>query len=195
MKLRVVTDNTVQPYENVDTNGSWFQTHARACGEEYKTTATTYLRRSGAQLDDISRVDIFPVDGAIITTNGTRIVWMANGCFDEGRHAGLRRTSTVEKLLGRAYALHAIGAPPMLLVTSHLPNPGSQSAHLLGRASEALNGWLVDVIATTGDLAGYQRLTHIINNNLTPSLGAPWRYDTKPAALDLFCFTPTEEAF
>lgn len=194
MTLRLVSGVPEKPFEQVDTSSSWFQTHSRVCGEEFKTVARAYLDTANpATVDDISRVDIYPVDGAVTTRRGKRILWMANGCFDDGRHAGLRRTSTVEKLLSRCYALHAIDAPPVLVVTSHLPNEHSQSARLLARASDALGPWLVEVVATTGDLAGFQRLQQTLAGN--PTTDAPWRHDAKPSTRDLFSFGYHEEVF
>ncbi len=198
MTLRLLASVPEKPFEHVDTNSSWFQTHSRVCGEEFKSVALAYLRTAGpAAVDDISRVDIYPVDGALATRHGERILWMANGCFDDGRHAGLRRTSTVEKLLSRCYALHAIDAPPMLVVTSHLPNEQSQSARLLARASDALGTWLVDVVATTGDLAGFQRLQNILTGTPAgnPVGDAPRRHDPKPSTRDLFSFGYHEEVY
>ncbi|HWS45753.1 MAG TPA: DNA methyltransferase [Acidimicrobiia bacterium] len=86
--------------------------------------------------DDDGRDWYFDVSGAFTSTRG-----------------GLLRTDTVWKALGRAHVLARNGVERIVLLTSHLPRPGSEGAIALRNADDVV----FDVIEMRSD-EGYERL-------------------------------------
>lgn len=140
--------------------------------------ALLHLERAGATvLQRGGKLAGIPVDGLVQGANGKRFCVLAHGNLDDGRRAGLRRTDTVRKAGNSAFLLHeVIGADPLLLVTSHLPQlegRSRQAAFLL-----ALHGRVIfDAVATSGDLAGFHRLRRYMTATPAPDRPepAPWR--------------------
>lgn len=153
-----------------------FQGRAKREGTEFKVEALEYIERAGcAILQHGHHVASYPVDALVRTPNGVRLIVACHGVFDDGRQAGLRRTDTVHKLGHRAHALRRRSAARLLVVTSHLPESGTQAARYLADLHEDLGDWLVDVIATTGDLAGFQRFLRWSTLPIVgPPMLAPW---------------------
>ncbi len=148
-------------------------------GKEFDAEALELLESLGATVvEHYPRVDGYPLDFLVEGPNGRRLLVDARGTpdrTDRGK-AGLRRQDTVLKFGFKAMRLADRGCPhPLVLVTSHLPRPGSSSAFLLSE----LNDSLLDVVATVGDLAGRRRLEHYLAGDLAPGpivpLPAPWR--------------------
>lgn len=148
-------------------------------GKEFDAEALELLESLGATLiEEYPKVDGYPLDFLVEGPNGRRLLVDARGTpdrTDRGK-AGLRRQDTVLKFGFKAMRLADRGCPhPLVLVTSHLPRPGSSSAFLLSE----LNDSLLDVVATVGDLAGRRRLEHYLTADLPPGpiepRPAPWR--------------------
>ena len=179
--LRLVTSEPpATPWEGDLHNGN-FQTLARATGDDYKRHAIAFLQRNadtiGAPLH-ITRtryLELWPVDATLTVTAG-QCALISHGCFDNSRLAGLRRTDTVIKMLGTVHSLAAADQLPVLVITSHLPEPGSRAARLLTAASTHLGDALLDVIATSADLPGTQRLHTLLTATTFTATDAPWRH-------------------
>ena len=163
-------------------------------GKEFDAEALELLESLGATVvEEYPKVDGYPLDFLLEGPNGRRLLVDARGTpdrTDRGK-AGLRRQDTVLKFGFKAMRLAARGCPyPLVLVTSHLPRPGSSSAFLLSE----LNDSLLDVVATVGDLAGRRRLGHYLTAELPAGpiapLPAPWR----EAQLDLDFTVGADEA-
>lgn len=153
-----------------------FQGRARREGVEFKVAALEFLETTGCELLQAGHhVARYPVDGLVRTTSGERLLVAAHGVFDDGPQAGLRRTDTLHKLAHRAHALRRRSAARLIVVTSHLPMPGTAAAHYLADLHDDLGDWLVDVIATSGDFAGHQRFSRFAHHGLAlPPEPAPW---------------------
>lgn len=169
------------PYEDLPAVDAHFQSRARREGELYDEVALDYL--GGAGLGAVveqgcHKIDHYPVDARIVTPNGGRYLVAAHGNFDEGDQPGLRRVETMAKVFQRAVMLHHKGALPFIVVTSHLPKAGSATAHQLADLHTLLGPWLIDVVSTTGDLAGFHRLQRFFNAVPRPRdpSPAPWWY-------------------
>jgi len=61
---------------------------------------------------------------------------------------GLERTDTVKKIIGTAYLVHKYTGTPIIVLTSHLPNPNSASEKML---QSALGDVIYDVICVYDD--------------------------------------------
>ena len=167
------------PYEDLPPVDAHFQSRARREGELYDEVALEYLGKpplGAVVVKGKHKIEHYPVDALIETPNGARYLVAAHGNFDEGDQPGLRRTETMAKVFQRAVMLHAKGAAPLIVVTSHLPRPGSATAHQLADLHGLVGPWLIDVVCTTGDLPGFHRLNRFFNDSSrrrAPS-PAPW---------------------
>ena len=167
------------PYEQLPPVDAHFQSRARREGELYDEVALEHLVAAGATVEvGRHKIEHYPVDARMLTANGGRYLVAAHGNFDEGSQPGLRRPDTVAKIAQRAVMLHAKSALPLIVVTSHLPKPGSATAHHLADLHSLLGPWLVDVVATTGDFAGFLRLQRFFTDVPRPRQPspAPWWY-------------------
>lgn len=178
-----------QPYEgDLPAPASPFQARAVAEGADFDAIAFDFMEQAGGTMERFGgEVDGIPVDGLVRGTNGRRFLVAAHGTIDGGPQAGLRRVDTVHKVGHRASML-APGSPPLLVLTSHLPAAGSKAAFYLARS----RAHIFDVIATTGDLAGFLRLTHYLKGtggSLEPQ-AALWRCVVRQEQLQ----EPTREA-
>jgi hypothetical protein len=164
------------PFEALPLVDAHFQSRARREGELYDDVALEHLVAAGAAVEvGRHKIEHYPVDARIVAANGGRYLVAAHGNFDEGSHPGLRRPDTVAKMAQRAVMLHAKGALPLIVVTSHLPKPGSATAHHLADLHSLLGPWLIDVVATTGDFAGFLRLQRLFSDLPRPQPSpAPW---------------------
>ena len=173
---------------------AWFQAGAKVQGAYFKSVATAHLHAAGpVRIDAVHRAGLHHIDGIITTPAGARIVFIAHGSADDTKTAGLRRVDTVAKLGHACLVLAATGAAPCLVITSHLPLPDTQAAAFLAEIGRLTGGWLLDVVATSGDLAGYQRLRRILHaDHPQADSAAPWRHPNNGTqlALDLFPATP-----
>lgn len=183
------TEST-NPFEDLPRDPvSESQARSSLHGREFDHEAFDFLEQNGAQIiGRYIRVLGYPLDAEVEAPNGMRFYVDAHGSPDRLDHsqAGMRRTDTMLKFGFKALRLHARGCQtPLLLITSHLPKAGTQSAYFLTE----LEGVLFDAIATVGDLAGRQRLVRYFNEpaqNVEP-LPAPWRGNSQlPLDLDPF---------
>ena len=174
--MHLVTSQPVELFEDLGPGGAAFQGRAKREGTEFKIHALEYLDAIGCEvLVGRHHVAAYPVDGLVLTPNGQRLLVAAHGVFDDSAQAGLRRTDTVHKLGHRAHALHRRRAARMVVVTSHLPGPGTAAARYLADLHDDLGDWLVDVIATVGDLGGRQRFARFATRPIiVPPAPAPW---------------------
>jgi hypothetical protein len=165
-----------------DLNGASFQQLARATGAEFKHLALDHIAQVAVaagvtvNIRRRQRVDVWAVDAIVTMPANIEVIVLVHGCIDTTPTAGLRRVDTTLKALASTYGLVAQQQRSVLIVTSHLPDPGSQSARLVARAGEHLGGRLLDVIATSEDFAGTLRLTRYLTSGVVDAdMGAPWR--------------------
>jgi hypothetical protein len=176
------------PYEQLPPVDAHFQSRARREGELFDEVALDHLMAAGAAVDlGRHKIEHYPVDARIVTPNGGRYLVAAHGNFDEGSQPGLQRTDTVAKVFQRAVMLHAKGALPLIVVTSHMPKPGSATSHHLADLHALLGPWLVDVVAVTGDFAGFHRLQRLFTDvpRSNPSPASWWHADPQLRLFDL----------
>lgn len=145
-------------------------------GREFDAEALDFVESLGSRVIERNvKVHGYTIDALIEGDNGVRFLVQAHGTPDRSdyRQAGMRRTDTMLKFGFKALRLAQRGCPhPLVLLTSHLPNPGTASAFYLSE----LNDVLLDAVAIVGDVRGQQRLQHYLTNEepITP-LDAPWR--------------------
>ena len=129
-------------------------------GKEFDALAADFLEEMGATVvDRYPRVERYTLDFLVEGANGRRFLVAAHGTPDrtDRPKAGLRRQDTMLKFGFKALRLAQRDCPhPLLLVTSHMPKPGSSSEFLLSE----LNDVLLDAVPVQGDLAGRRRLQH-----------------------------------
>jgi hypothetical protein len=176
-----------------DLGGGHFQTLSRVTGDDFKRHALDFLYQTAAAVDapvSIDRVrylDLWPIDAMVTTVTGQRFALISHGCFDDTRLAGLRRSDTVLKMLGAIHSIAAERLAPVVVLTSHLPDPGSQAGRLLAASAAQLGVAFVDVVATSNDFAGTRRLQVLLRQPvLGPNVDAPWRRNGTSRQLDLF---------
>jgi hypothetical protein len=156
-------------------------------GREFDQEAFAYLEGFNARVvETYIRVHDYPLDALVEGENGARFYIDAHGTPDRRDHnqAGMRRTDTMLKFGFKAMRLHQRGCPhPLILVTSHLPRPGSASSYFLSE----LNDVLWDAVATIGDLSGSQRLARYFTESppLATHLPADWRAAQLALGLEL----------
>ncbi|MEA2498610.1 MAG: hypothetical protein QOH26_1015 [Actinomycetota bacterium] len=163
-----------EPYEgDVPEVTSPFQARAVAEGADYDDVAFTYLESAGGSIEDTGvSIDGIPIDAIVRGANGKRFLIAAHGTIDDGPKAGLRRVDTVHKIGHRAFLLPK-DAPPLLVLTSHLPRAGGKAAFYLARSADRI----FDVVATTADLPGFWRLKGYLTQTPPPEgpTDAAWR--------------------
>ncbi len=167
-------DASDDPYEgDIPKIVSAFQQRSVSEGAEFDEIAFIALEEAGGTIEETGgEVDGIPIDGIVRGPNGRRFLVAAHGTIDDGPQAGLRRVDTVHKVGHRASLLPP-WAPPLLVLTSHLPPAGSKAAFYLAKSAPHI----FDVVATTGDLGGFMRLQRHLNDP-DPARGpeeAPWR--------------------
>lgn len=176
MTLRLVRDGVPEPYEDLAPGSADFQARSSRAGAEFDHEALELVEEAGGVVVRRHlRVDGHPVDALVRGASGAAFLVAAHGTPDRTvrSQAGLRRTDTVLKVGCRAQLLRYGGqAPPLVVVTSHLPAPGSEAARLLAELGPSIH----EVVATTGDYAGFRRLARLLGPT-PPSepLPAPWR--------------------
>lgn len=173
-----------EPYEGDIPNAAEAgQARAAAVGAEFKHRAMDYLRQAGAQVvRGPHKIGSYNVEAIIRGTNGQNFLVLAHGVLDDDNRAGLKRTDTLKKAGFDAVMIRQLRELPILLVTSHRPEKGVAAAQLADCA-----GFIFDVIATQGDLAGYQRLQSYLHDEPFPGqLDAPWRDNPSQWAPELF---------
>lgn len=176
---------TPAPYEGHLPEGpSYFQARASVEGADFDDVAVRYVAEAGGWVERRGgHVDDIPIDGVVRGTSGATFLLAAHGTFDDGPQSGLRRVDTVHKVGHRAALLAKGDNPPLLVITSHLPRAGSKAALYLARSREDI----FDVVATTGDLGGFQRLRRYLNEAppATEPGDSDWRHHVLQPALDL----------
>jgi hypothetical protein len=175
MRLFEVPKSSFQePYENLPDQTAYFQARASAAGADFKQMAKEWISQAGGAIEaDKMMVGVHPVDALIRGRNGARYLLLARGTPDGGPKAGLRRSDTVLKMGCRAVMIARRTDLPILVVTSHLPAPGSSAGQILAD----LHSDIFDVAALEGDLHGYQRIHRYLTEVPPPTspLPAPWR--------------------
>lgn len=167
-----------EPFEALPRVDAHFQSRARQEGELFDEKALEHLVAAGAVVEQgHHKVDHYPLDARIRTPNGGQYLVAAHGNLDEdGSQPGFRRPDTVAKVVQRAVMLRHHGALPLVVVTSHLPKPRSATAYHLADLHDLLGPWLIDVVATTADFAGFRRLNRFFTAEPRPPQPsfAPW---------------------
>lgn len=162
------------PYEDLPSGYAGFQALASAAGADFKQMAREWIVRAGGIIEtEKLKLDNYPADGLIRGRNGARYVLLARGTPDDGPRAGLRRNDTMLKMGCRAIMIARRTDLPVLVVTSHLPDPASRA----GRILSDLHSDIFDVAATVGDLAGFRRFCRHLTETPAPvePLPSVWR--------------------
>ncbi|WP_428115160.1 hypothetical protein [Candidatus Poriferisodalis sp.] len=159
------------------------QSRAKAVNEEFKAQAHKWMQEAGASIvRSRHKVGAYEVEAEIVGLNGQRFLVLVHGVPDDGERAGLRRTDTVKKMGFDAIMIGRLQNQPVLVLTSHLPESGAAKEMLADCAAN-----LLDVFATNGDFAGFQRLQRYLHDDLLPEpLPAPWRESPSQRTPELF---------
>jgi hypothetical protein len=172
------TTEATSPYENSAVVGTEFQSRARREGTEFDAIALEYLESAGARVVQGRHFrHHYPVDAEIVAPTGQHFLVLAHGNIgDSSSRPGLQRTDTFAKVAHRIIGLSWHKELPVVVVTSHLPLPRSTCSHQLADLHGKVGGALADVVATTADMPGFQRLSRVFHGEaLPPSLRtAPW---------------------
>ncbi|HEX2053937.1 MAG TPA: hypothetical protein VHJ78_09475 [Actinomycetota bacterium] len=171
-----VAGEAAEPYEDLPETYAGFQALAAAAGADFKEMAREWIVQAGGAIEaDRIAFDSYPADGLVRGANGARFILLARGTPDDGLRAGLRRNDTVLKMGCRAIMIARRTDLPILVVTSHLPDPASRA----GRILADLHTDIFDVAATVGDLAGFRRFRRHLTELPAPvaPLPSPWRLD------------------
>ena len=187
-------DDDTEPFEDLPPDPvSESQARSSLHGREFDAVAFELLEACGARIvEPYPRVSKYRLDALVEGENGGRFYVDAHGTPDRSdrSQAGMRRQDTMLKFGFKAMRLHARHCPhPLILVTSHMPKPSSSSAFLLTELADVL--W--DAVATTGDLAGQQRLRRYFQGPpVDTPLEAPWR--ALPAEQEAFPFDAIDDS-
>jgi site-specific DNA-methyltransferase (adenine-specific) len=109
--------------------------------------------------------DVVAADGA-----GRSWSFLVAGSYSAAR-GGLTRVDVAQRLLGRAAALHATDRGPVVLLTSHLPRPGSEPDHVL----RALGSEVVFDVVELRDHAALERLAQYGTGGVKEPIRGFWR--------------------
>ena len=150
-----------------------FQSRAPVAGADFKEIALDYLIKAGSRILAVrTRVCDGPVDAIVEGRAKRKLLVLSRGTPDDTPTAGLRREDTVLKVGFFGVQLGHRQRLPVVIVTSHLPKRESAP----GRYLEMIYPAVAEVVATTGDLAGFQRLGALLHDEpLSPITRAPWR--------------------
>ncbi len=166
-----------EPYESLPDVAAGFQGRGAREGAEFDELALAYLESAGATITQRGgKLAGISVDALVRGANGRVFCVLAHGNIDDGLRPGLRRTDTVRKAGDTAFLLaEDRHTPPLLVLTSHLPvcdGRSHQAALLLSRHRRVI----FDVVAVTGDLAGFGRLRRYLSARPAPAAPepAPW---------------------
>jgi hypothetical protein len=159
--------------EDESSGTAHFQARSTAAGADFKDLAIRHLIDAGASIRAVHcAVSGIPVDAIVEGSNARRMLVLARGTPDNTATAGLRRRETVLMVGFLATHLAIDQKLPVLIVTSHLPARSSAPGRYLSR----LGPYVADVIATTGDLRGFQRLRDLLHaQSPYVDTSAPWR--------------------
>ena len=167
------------PYEDPSAVGPEFQSRARREGTEFDAIAMEYLEQAGARvLRGRHDHNHYPVDAEVQALTGAHYLVLAHGNIgDSSPRPGLQRTDTLAKVMTRVVGLHLHGDLPVIVLTSHLPRPGSTCAYQLADLRRLVGDYLAEVVATSADMAGFQRLCRRLwGDTVPPRLRvAPWQ--------------------
>jgi Holliday junction resolvase-like predicted endonuclease len=119
-----------------------FQKAAGDQGKAFEDIVRTVLTVSGAQIVDQNWKDpatLEQVDFVARTSSGVEFWVEAKGSW-QGRTKGLERSDTTKKAVANGWHLtyvHGEDRPPYVLITSHLPKPGTVAAREIEDAEHA----------------------------------------------------------
>jgi hypothetical protein len=129
-----------------------FQQSATQQGKSFEEAVQLFLKIGGWTIVDTHvMVDDFEIDIIADSPDGIRWWIECKGSF-RGNTPGSKRGDTVKKAVGVAWYLHRLPLDqrcPYMLVTSHLPNPGTNGEKML---NAALSDGLFADITTIGFL-------------------------------------------
>jgi hypothetical protein len=181
--MKLVDISPAEPYEDLPTDGAHFNRRCRATGADFTEVALEFLEAAGATVEQRGGMVAEVQVGAIVrAADATRYVVLAHGTLDPGAQAGLKRSDTLKKAGWDAIMLARHSTLATLIVTSHLPTRGRCATHL-----SRLGADVVDVVATEGDLAGFQRLQALFGTAPHQRLAAaPPAWRTPNDQLQLF---------
>ena len=116
-----------------------FQSRASKIGKAFSTWCEITLESIGFILHGKKtlRNTGVEVDQIVTNQNGQNIFFEFKGSSKPPR-PGLQRTDTVKKAICNAFLLDKLGLGPYILITSHKPNAGTSSAHMMALAEDVL---------------------------------------------------------
>lgn len=124
-----------------------FQAMAGQQGRVFEDACRTLLMAQGHHVSDKPlRVANLGIEiDAEVDTRGGSTVWAEFKGSWQGTRPGLQRTDTVKKALANAFLVATApnGYPSFIILTSHLPAPGSSGDRMLAAAAAA--GAVADV--------------------------------------------------
>lgn len=131
-----------------------FQASASIHGRRYEDIVEAILVATGWTIDARhDKVDGVEID--ITATDQLGVQWWieCKGSWN-GNRPGSRRSDTVKKALADAWLLSQTTSPkPYMLITSHLPEPGTHTNDILQRAKAA---GLITRIESTGAFVAFE---------------------------------------
>lgn len=135
-----------------------FQQRAVREGHKAQEIARRVLTHCGFQIEaeNLRTKCGAEVDLVVLDQGGEKWFVDVSGAFTSTR-AGLRRTDTLWKSLGKAAALRTDQPYPILLLTTDLPSPGSAGDAALRASRDRPNGVIHDAVEMLSD-AGQARL-------------------------------------
>jgi hypothetical protein len=167
--IRAAPPSADDPYESLPGTSAWFNAGNRAAGTEFTEVALEWLEAAGATVEQRGgRVAGIQIGAIERGGDAQRYIALAHGTLGSGPQAGLRRSDTVKKAGYDAVMLRRADALPVLVVTSHLPAGGASAAHLARLSAD-----VVDVVATNGDLSGFQRVRALFGGVAAARLKTP----------------------
>ena len=197
--LHLVTDATTananaQPYEDLgDDRATAGQRRSRREGAEFDQIALEFLTDCGAVVvKERFKVDSVTVGALIRGVANDKTFWVfshGNADYNAAHIPGLQRTDTVRKAGCWAYVVgRAIDHLPVLLITSHLPVPGTSA----DRQLFDLRPLFLDVVATNDDEPGRRRLINYFTDPgpLEVDESAPWQ---RPCSRQLSLASPFDK--
>ena len=116
-----------------------FQRRAVEQGHQFEEAVETVFQIARCEVIDRRRKDAVSgeeIDHVLVTPGGHE-VWVESKGSWRGTRPGLMRSDTAKKAVATAWNLQTsnnFDIPPYLLVTSHLPKPGSYSDRLVTKA-------------------------------------------------------------
>jgi Holliday junction resolvase-like predicted endonuclease len=129
-----------------------FQQDAKLLGQHFEWVVADFLSMNGWEIVETNSFKyIWEIDIIAIDPHGDEI-WIECKAGSEKLKPGLERTDTVQRAIGKAWALSFVeNKKPYWLITTHLPKPGTHSQMLMDLALNKNLFQYVGLLALVGD--------------------------------------------